>query len=48
MLGLVYDDSVVKEWVKDKLDDGIKRLSSMKPRLEELKKIAAGKEGKQE
>ncbi|XP_078348228.1 hexosaminidase D-like isoform X2 [Oculina patagonica] len=48
VLGLVYDDSVVKEWVKDKLDDGIKRLSGMKPQLEELKKIAAGKEGKQE
>lgn len=42
----VYDDSVIKEWVKDKLEDGIIRLSSQKPRLEELKKIAAGHEGK--
>jgi len=44
---LVYDESVVKEWVNDKLQDGIDHLSSQKPRLEELKKIAAGKEGKE-
>jgi len=44
---LVYDESVVKEWVKDKLQDGIDHLTSMKPHLEELKKIAAGKEGKE-
>jgi len=44
---LVYDESVVKEWVKDKLQDGIDHLSSEKPRLEGLKKIAAGKEGKE-
>jgi len=44
---LVYDESVVKEWVKDKLQDGIDHLIGQKPRLEELKKIAAGKEGKE-
>lgn len=44
---LVYDESVVKEWVKDKLQDGIDDLTSMKPHLEELKKTAAGKEGKE-
>ena len=43
----VYDESVVKEWVKDKLQDGIDHLTSLKPRLEELKKIAAGREGKE-
>ena len=43
----VYDESVIKEWIKDKLQDGIDHLISIKPRLEELKKIAAGKEGKE-
>ena len=45
MLGLVFDESVVKEWVKDKIEDGIFRLRSVEHRLQELKKIAAGKEG---
>lgn len=44
----VYDDSVVKEWTKDKIDDGINHLNGVKPRLEELRKIASGKEEKQE
>ena len=40
----VYDDSVEKEWTKDKIDDGINHLNGVKPRLEELRKIASGKE----
>ena len=44
---LVYDETVIKEWVKDKLQDGIDHLTSTKPVVEELKKIAAGKEGKE-
>lgn len=43
----VFDDSVIKEWVEDKLDAGIRHLNTLEPRLEELRKIAAGKEGKQ-
>lgn len=44
----VYDDSAVKEWTKDKIDDGINHLNGVKPRLEELRKTASGKEEKQE
>ncbi|KAJ7384394.1 hypothetical protein OS493_021802 [Desmophyllum pertusum] len=47
VLGPVYDDSVIKEWVKDKLDGGVKHFNSLKPQLEELRKVAAGEEGKQ-
>lgn len=44
VLSLVYDDAVVKEWVKDKMDDGINDLKSKKAKIEPLRKVAAGHE----
>ena len=40
----VYDEHVVKEWVKDKIDNSINHLNGKKTRLEELRKVAAESE----
>ena len=37
----MYDDFVVKEWMRDKIDNVIKHLNNEKTRLEELLKVAA-------
>lgn len=37
----VYDDFVVKEWVKDKIDSSINHLNSKKTQQEELRKAVA-------
>ena len=44
MLSPVYDDFVVKEWVKDKIDGSIHHLNGKKKSLEELRKVAAASE----
>ena len=41
VLSDVYDDYVVKEWMRDKIDNIIKHLNNEKTRLEELLKVAA-------
>ena len=46
MLADVYDDYVVKEWIRDKIDNLIKHLNNEKTRLEELLKVAAQSEEK--
>lgn len=44
VLSRVYDESVVKEWVKDKIDNSINHLNGKKTQLEELRKVAAESE----
>ncbi|XP_073246038.1 hexosaminidase D-like [Porites lutea] len=46
VLSDVYDDYVVKEWMRDKIDNIIKHLNNEKTRLEELLKGAAQSEEK--
>ena len=44
MLSPVYDEFVVKEWVKDKIDSSIHHLNSKTTNLDELRKVAAASE----